>query len=259
MQVAIKYHDDKKLVLRLHHNADFVNSLRRAIMNDISTVAISTVHITTNNGVMADEFLAHRLGMVPLVCPDKNADLGIPFDIDVRGPCLVLSKHLQHPFLRPVDPHIPLVLLGQDQALKLRAHVRWGTGSEHARFSPVCPVFYRFIPRIQVQDIEDWESLRKICPRGVFGSNPGDVEADRCTYCGECTQRHRTEARVRVSPQQSEFEFTVEGTGVLPPLEAVRRALRALREKARKLSDAVEALDKSAITTDEIYDEADHV
>lgn len=257
MRVAIQHQKGDKLVLRLHnHHVDFVNSLRRAIMNDISVVAISTVHITTNNSVMADEFIAHRLGMIPLVCPDKEKDdarLDQPFELDVRGPCLVLAKHLQHPALRLVDPHIPLVLLGQDQALRLKAHVRWGTGSEHARFSPVCPVFYRFIPRIQVDDIEDWDALRTVCPRGVFGSKPGDVDADRCTYCGECTQRQRTEARVRVSPQEGEFEFTVEGTGVLPPLEVVRAALRVLRGKARALEAAVRALgDAPPAATDEI-------
>ncbi len=151
MQVSVQQSADDKLVLRLkNHHVDFVNSLRRAIMNDVPTVAISTVHMTTNNSVMADEFIAHRLGMIPLTCPtgkenDPDA-VQEPFTLDVRGPCLVLSKHLQHSSLQPVDPHVPLVLLGENQALTLKAQPRWGTGAEHARFSPVCAVFYRVHP-----------------------------------------------------------------------------------------------------------------
>ena len=43
-----------------------------------------------------------------------------------RGPGLVTSGQLRHPTLRVVDPHLPLVLLGEKQEIHLRAHTRWG-------------------------------------------------------------------------------------------------------------------------------------
>ncbi|PWY98310.1 insert subdomain of RNA polymerase alpha subunit [Testicularia cyperi] len=48
----------------------FANSLRRIMIADIPTVAIDMVEIRNNTTVLPDEFLAHRLGMVPLLSMD---------------------------------------------------------------------------------------------------------------------------------------------------------------------------------------------
>jgi len=55
----------------------FANSLRRAMLADIATVAIDMVEIETNTTVLADEFLAHRLGQVPLI--SANCDEAMKF------------------------------------------------------------------------------------------------------------------------------------------------------------------------------------
>ena len=43
------------------------NALRRILIAEVSTVAISRVTIFQNTGVIHDENLAHRLGLVPIV------------------------------------------------------------------------------------------------------------------------------------------------------------------------------------------------
>ncbi|KAG5726060.1 DNA-directed RNA polymerase II subunit RPB3 [Termitomyces sp. T112] len=53
----------------------FANSLRRVMMADIPTVAIDMVEIEINTTVLPDEFIAHRLGMVPLI--STNCDEAI--------------------------------------------------------------------------------------------------------------------------------------------------------------------------------------
>ncbi|PPQ98640.1 hypothetical protein CVT24_003973 [Panaeolus cyanescens] len=63
----------------------FANSLRRVVMADIPTVAIDMVEIETNTSVLPDEFIAHRLGMIPLI--STNCDEAIRYTRD----CICLA------------------------------------------------------------------------------------------------------------------------------------------------------------------------
>jgi len=48
-------------------NVSVVNALRRSMISWVPTIAIDIVDILVNTTVLNDEFLAHRLGLVPLV------------------------------------------------------------------------------------------------------------------------------------------------------------------------------------------------
>ncbi|PFH51490.1 hypothetical protein AMATHDRAFT_80217 [Amanita thiersii Skay4041] len=61
-------------------NLAFANSVRRVVMADIPTVAIDIVEIETNTTVLPDEFIAHRLGMIPLI--STNCDEAIRYTRD---------------------------------------------------------------------------------------------------------------------------------------------------------------------------------
>ncbi|KAH9948994.1 insert subdomain of RNA polymerase alpha subunit [Amylocystis lapponica] len=61
------------------------NSFRRVVIADLPTVAIDIVEIETNTTFLPDEYIAHRLGMVPLI--STNCDEGMRYTRD----CTCLS------------------------------------------------------------------------------------------------------------------------------------------------------------------------
>ncbi|KAI0743907.1 DNA-directed RNA polymerase [Daedaleopsis nitida] len=74
----------------------FANSFRRVMMADIPTVAIDMVEIEINTTVLPDEFIAHRLGMIPLVSSACDEAMRYTRDCtcDVRCQYCAIELHL---------------------------------------------------------------------------------------------------------------------------------------------------------------------
>jgi len=103
------------------------NTLRRLLMNEVPVMAIENVEIKKNSGVLYDEMLALRLGLVPLhtdlesyelpdECSCKGAGCAkcqVQLTLSVKGPCVVYAKDLKpkDPKIKPVNPETPLVKL----------------------------------------------------------------------------------------------------------------------------------------------------
>ena len=159
-------------------DVSMANALRRMIIAEVPTMAIDQVFIHENSSVLFDEFLAHRLGMVPLRCHhiDKYNTLAecdcedgchkcrICYELDVTcGTDTTLDVTTADLQLRTLDggadadddtvvpvsvaaeqgTHVLLAKLRKGQCLKLEAHAYKGISKQHAKWNPVSTVTMR--------------------------------------------------------------------------------------------------------------------
>jgi len=207
-------------------DASVANALRRVMIAEVPTIAVDLVEMENNTTVLNDEFIAHRLGLIPLTsehahqmrrpfeATDETDITDIPLTLDVKctsdQTLYVTSDDLvlcpDFPEVRPAhyrDPSAPekpivIVKMRKNQELKLRAIARKGIGKDHAKWIPVATAVFQYMPVIQINDAlmdelteTEKEEWCKSDPSETFKYNALTrrveiVDAERYRYDGEC-------------------------------------------------------------------------
>lgn len=149
-------HDKQKMSVKLKGiQLQYANALRRICLNGVPVFAIDTVDIIENTSVLADEGIAHRLGMIPLttdtsrfVEPSKcechsesgcsNCRVMLMIDSgDTDSTRTINSNELtsEDEVVKPTSDKIPIVVVAPGQRLKIEAYARLGRGTEHAKWN----------------------------------------------------------------------------------------------------------------------------
>lgn len=222
------------------------NALRRTMIAEVPTMAIDLVEIEQNSSVLIDEFIAHRLGLIPLVsssmsninytrdcncsryCNLCSVELSLNVRCDSDRYLDVTSRHLQSsnetikPYLESDDdPGVIIVKLKKGQELKLTCVAKKGTAKEHAKWSPVAAVAFEYDPHNKLRHTNYWmENLgTNLKEEWPVGPN------------GELEEEPAPNAPFDYLAKPDKFYFNVEGTGVMDPKEIVVMALKSLQAK----------------------------
>ena len=192
-------------------NADvsFANSLRRVIISEVPTMSIDMVEVRENTSPLFDDFVVHRIGLVPLVSEDID-NYKFPLKCSCKEGCsrcqvsFVLSVKCDENCkedtmevtsndiipqdkeckVKPVDyGNNPIILtkLKKGQSIDMTLTAKKGIGKTHAKWSPVCTCVMKPIPNVEIINIDGENFLQKeltpenkikfceACPSKVFG------------------------------------------------------------------------------------------
>lgn len=197
-------------------NVQALNYLRIWLTDNLYSIAINWVQIQRNTTSMPDEYISHRLGLIPIVGdpellddflednPDLcSAETCLRFELNVNnpGPDIknVTSADLrwmpigdQEDFLvdrepRPLYNDLIITKLMPGQEINLTAHAIRGTNIEHAKWSQT---FVHY---------------------GMFPTRSGAFAAGAISGCVPCQQY----VNVNISPGANCFHFIIELVGGL--------------------------------------------
>lgn len=228
------------------------NSIRRTMLAEVPTLAIDLVEIDKNTSVLADEFLSHRLGLIPLVseglkdltysrdCTCDNyctkcsvtlqllASCNAETTMNVYASDLLKTSHTSSKLGTPVfrDPRNkgPIICkLRKDQELSLTCIAKKGIAKEHAKWSPCAAVGFEYDPWNKLKHTDYWYEV------------DAEEEWPKSRNC-DWEEAPDPEARFDYKAKPNTFYFDVETVGNLPPNEVVVRAIETLQNKLGALS-----------------------
>lgn len=227
---TIKKKSDK-LVFSAEIDNSIANAIRRYV-NQVQIVAIDEVEISKNDSALYDETLAHRLGLIPLKAKKQTGKMkleskkeGIVYSGELKGDADV------------VYDKIPITILAKGQELEIKATLRIGRGSEHAKFSPGL-MFFRNVMELKI-DKKFKDRIKKICPNANIKESGNQIiilddgEEEISDVCSGIAEKSGEKPEIK---ENSELIIKLESFGQISPEAIFEKSIEALRKDLEDVS-----------------------
>ncbi|ODQ64245.1 putative DNA-directed RNA polymerase II subunit [Nadsonia fulvescens var. elongata DSM 6958] len=247
------------------------NSFRRVMIGEIPTLAIDLVEIEINTSVLADEFIAHRLGLIPLestlvdnllftrdcdcdqYCDKCSVELMLSarcttdatMDVYTRDLMVTTvsqynnydnnnNNNLGQPICNDQEGKgILICKLRKHQELRLKCVAKKGIAKEHAKWSPTAAMGFEYDP---------WNKLRHTDYWYEEDANEEWPKSANCDW--EEPPRENEPFDYNAKPNQ--YYFTVESAGSLKQHDIVMRGIDVLQKKLAGIIFELKVLDETS-------------
>jgi DNA-directed RNA polymerase II subunit RPB3 len=245
-------------------NSSFVNSLRRLIISEIETVGFRTeeyeksdIKVVENNSSLHNEFLLHRLGLIPINTEDIDSydtskykfilnvqhSGSVPIDVttkDIQIMNLETNTYENNELFFPknhiTNSHILITKLkptpdGTGEKIHMEGNSSKGIGKEHIRFSPVSNVCFinKVDPKILDEEYNKYIAESGESESPELKSKFMIEESERCFH-------------VDSNGDPNIFEFTIESCGVMLPQDIL---LEGIKQMVIKIKNFMSEFEKS--------------
>lgn len=211
-------------------------------------MAIDLVEVEANTSVLADEFIAHRLGLIPLISKNMS-EVNYSRDCDCETYCeqCSVTLHLNakctgkeimkvyardlvvdnarvnqwvgNPVITDTDGTGPIICkLREGQELKMKCIAKKGIAIEHAKWAPTAAVGFEYDPNNKLRHMDLWyeEDAAKEWPKSKY------AEWEEPAQEGEPFDYDAVPGR---------FYFELESAGNMEPDVVVQEGIKVLQQK----------------------------
>jgi len=163
MRLSELYTDGTAMRFRLHGRVSMANALRRALLHDVPMWAPDRVVFRKNTTCQPDEYIAHRIGMIPFARVDEGDDTVLELSVSDRD---ALTSDIVSNAFGAVH-HQDVMSMMPGQTLDCSILMRRDCGRVHSRFCPVAGVGYEIAPTGDSVCFQ-FETINGQCPTGVL-------------------------------------------------------------------------------------------
>ncbi|QLL32273.1 hypothetical protein HG536_0C04420 [Torulaspora globosa] len=254
-------------------NVDFIlsdvdlalaNSLRRIMIAEIPTLAIDSVEIETNTTVLADEFIAHRLGLIPLqsadieqleycrdcFCEDHCDKCSVVLTLHAIGESEsttnvyakdlvivsnLMGRNIGHPIIQDKEANGVLICkLRKGQELSMKCVAKKGIAKEHAKWGPAAAIEFEYDPWNKLKHTDYWyeQDIAKEWPASKNSEYEDPPNKDDAF---DYTAKANT------------FYMNVETVGSISSDQVVLRGIDTLQKKVASILLALNQMDQDRV------------
>lgn len=271
--LSIKKYSKEESIFHLKKiDRSILNGIRRILLSEIPTYTIDIIELKKNNSLMNDEYLAHRIGLIPFSFLENEENFRNSEDCScIRGcnNCTIyfklekenyennvmnvyssdlIKEYNENYKIEPISfqdypKGILLCKLDKGESISLRGRIRKGIGKEHSKWSCVSTVSFREIPIIKIKEDEinkDRKLIDKIinsCPVNIFQKEENRIKMKQETDCIQCNQCTEINPAIDISYHPNEFELTIESNGIYDTKDLLKKSLSILKEKLNNLKN----------------------
>ncbi len=263
-------------------NYSFVNSIRRSLISMVPCLAIHEVdfhmgslgsYVDEENdeereyesiSAMFNEIISHRIGMLPIPTDEKTVEaFANSIDDDSKQPDIMYSLHKQGPCtvysgdLEPVsgdeslvipESKVPLVKLGEGQAILVYAKAIMGNAKKHAKWQcAVAPRFYQ-APALTVSSGRGSKTVLETVGKSKFKKKGKNQIIDDPVEAHEALRKleklwnnQDAQDSIEVTTKKDHFIFEFETNGAMKAKLALEQALKALDKQCKELVSSIDA------------------